>query len=139
MPKVVYILLFLLGYKNLFIIVLKFKFSRTLRLITKNQFSFVFSNPQRASISQITILGRFNQLDHARIGLAIAKKYVKLSCKRNRIKRLIRESFRLNQHILPNMDFVVIAKQGIIDLDNYAITEALEILWHNHCRISQGT
>lgn len=49
----------------------------------------------------------------SRIGLTVAKKNVKRAHERNRIKRLTRESFRLRQHELPPMDFVVVAKRGL--------------------------
>lgn len=42
-----------------------------------------------------------------RLGLAIAKKKVPLASNRNRIKRLIREQFRLNQANFPPVDVIV--------------------------------
>lgn len=88
----------------------KLAFPRELRLLTPSQFTFVFQQPQRAGTPQITILGRLNSLGHPRIGLTVAKKNVRRAHERNRIKRLTRESFRLRQHELPAMDFVVVAK-----------------------------
>ncbi len=73
-------------------------------------------------------------LGHPRIGLTVAKKYVKQANERNRIKRLMRESFRLHQYVLPTMDFVILSKQGIADLDNIAIMQELEKLWHRYYR-----
>lgn len=104
----------------------KLAFPRELRLLTPTHFTFVFQQPQRAGTPQITILGRLNSLGHPRIGLTVAKKNVKRAHERNRIKRLTRESFRLRQHELPAMDFVVVAKKGVADLDNRALSEALE-------------
>lgn len=104
----------------------KLAFPRELRLLTPSQFTFVFQQPQRAGTPQITILGRLNSLGHPRIGLTVAKKNVRRAHERNRIKRLTRESFRLRQHELPAMDFVVVAKKGVADLDNRALSEALE-------------
>lgn len=95
-------------------------------MLTPTHFTFVFQQPQRAGTPQITILGRLNSLGHPRIGLTVAKKNVKRAHERNRIKRLTRESFRLRQHDLPAMDFVVVAKKGVADLDNRALSEALE-------------
>lgn len=94
-------------------------------MLTPSQFTFVFQQPQRAGTPQITILGRLNSLGHPRIGLTVAKKNVRRAHERNRIKRLTRESFRLRQHELPAMDFVVVAKK-VADLDNRALSEALE-------------
>ncbi|NIH12099.1 MAG: ribonuclease P protein component [Serratia symbiotica] len=112
----------------------KLAFPRELRLLTPTHFTFVFQQPLRAGTPQIAILGRLNKLGHPRIGLAVAKKHVKRAHERNRIKRLTRESFRQRQHELPAMDFVVVAKKGIADLDNCALTETLEKLWRRHCR-----
>ncbi|MCR3755687.1 MAG: RNase P protein component [Sodalis sp. Psp] len=107
-------------------------------MLTSSHFTFVFQQPQRASTPCITILGRLNMLGHPRIGLTVAKKHVKQARERNRIKRLTRESFRLHQHFLPAMDFVVIVKRGVADLDNHALTQVLEKLWRRHCRQSHN-
>ncbi|VFP82837.1 ribonuclease P protein component [Candidatus Erwinia haradaeae] len=116
----------------------KFSFSQKLRLLTAKSFSFVFDQPQRVSITHITILGRANSLGYPRIGCILSKKNLKYSHERNRIKRLIRESFRQNQHILPEMDFIIIAKRGIGILDNHTLMKGLETLWKRHLRLSRG-
>ncbi len=108
-------------------------------MLTPNHFTFVFQQPQRAGTPQLTILGRQNSLGHPRIGLTVAKKHVKRAHERNRIKRLTRESFRLRQHELPAMDFVIVAKKGIAELDNPALAEVLEKLWRRHCRLARGS
>jgi ribonuclease P protein component len=108
-------------------------------LLTPTHFTFVFQQPQRAGTPQLTILGRQNSLEHPRIGLTVAKKHVRRAHERNRIKRLTRESFRLCQHDLPAMDFVIVAKKGIAELDNQALTEVLEKLWRRHCRLARGS
>ncbi|SQK77519.1 Ribonuclease P protein component [Tatumella ptyseos] len=108
-------------------------------MLTPNHFTFVFQQPQRAGTPQLTILGRQNSLGHPRIGLTVAKKHVKRAHERNRIKRLTRESFRLRQHELPAMDFVIVAKKGIAELDNHTLTEVLEKLWRRHCRLARGS
>lgn len=107
-------------------------------MLTPKHFTFVFQQTQRAGALHVTILGRLNTRGHPRIGITVAKKHVKWAHERNRIKRLTRESFRLHQHTLPAMDFVVIAKKGVADLNNHALTEALDKLWHRHCRQSQS-
>ncbi|EKT61377.1 ribonuclease P protein component [Providencia sneebia] len=114
-------------------------FTRELRLLTPRHFDNVFKQPQRASSPEITILGRLNELGHPRIGLTIAKKNVKRAHERNRIKRLAREYFRLHQHELPPMDFVVLVRKGVTNLNNQQILEALGKLWRRHSRLAQSS
>lgn len=51
-----------------------------------------------------------NSLGHPRLGLAIAARTVGNSVARNRIRRIVRESFRLRQLALPAIDLVVSAR-----------------------------
>jgi ribonuclease P protein component len=51
------------------------------------------------------------------------------SVRRNRIKRLVRESFRLHQHELPAVDIVVNARSGARTAENTIITLSLEQHW----------
>ncbi len=104
-------------------------FPRELRLVTPSQFSRVFDHPVKAVSDHITILAKFNDLDNPRIGLTIAKKKEKTAVGRNRIKRIIRDSFRLNQHNLPNIDIVVIARNQIGEADNKNLHKQLNKLW----------
>ncbi len=106
-----------------------YKFNRESRLLTPGQFQTVFTKPIRFGSSHITILVTSNLNEKNRLGLAIAKKRVKLAVQRNRIKRQIRESFRLNQHKLPHIDIVVMVKSGTDKLDNNQINQQLEKIW----------
>jgi len=106
-----------------------YEFNRESRLLTPDQFQSVFKKPIRFGTSHITILVTHNSNEINRLGLAIAKKRVKLAVQRNRIKRLIRESFRLNQHYLPHIDIVVMVKSGTDKLDNKEINQQLEKIW----------
>lgn len=106
-----------------------YEFSRESRLLTPGHFQSVFENPTRFGSSHFTILITTNPNNQNRLGLAVAKKRVKLAVQRNRIKRLVRESFRLNQHNLPNIDVVVMVKSGIDNLENASINKQLEKIW----------
>ncbi|MGL1957222.1 MAG: ribonuclease P protein component [Colwellia sp.] len=113
---------------------LTFPFTRKSRLLTANQFQAVFSKPVRFGSRHFTLLVIPTELPSKsdkknRLGLAIAKKRVKLAVQRNRIKRQIRESFRLNQHKLPAIDIVVMVKSGIDQLENKEINQQLEKIW----------
>jgi ribonuclease P protein component len=100
------------------------------KLLNKKDFSWVFDKAvYKASSRQFLILARESQSDQSRLGLVIAKKHIKLAVNRNRIKRLIRESFRHNQHQLLKIDAIVLSRNGLADLDNLAIYELLHQLW----------
>ena len=53
-----------------------------------------------------------NHETHPRLGLIIATRTSGNAVARNRIKRLTRESFRLNQHSLPPVDVTVSAREA---------------------------
>jgi ribonuclease P protein component len=53
-----------------------------------------------------------NHETHPRLGLAIATRTFGTAVERNRIKRLARESFRLNQYSLPPVDVTVSARDA---------------------------
>ena len=104
-------------------------FSRELRLLAPSHFENVFQKAIPSVSPQLTLLARHNSLGHARLGITVPKKRVRKACERNRIKRLIRESFRLNQRALPNTDIVVVGKTGLDTMTNQEITQLLGRLW----------
>ena len=63
-----------------------------------------------------------------RLGLAIAKKKVPLASNRNRIKRLIREQFRLNQASFPPVDVIVMVTPRAGKIKNAAIIDSFHSL-----------
>jgi ribonuclease P protein component len=58
----------------------------------------------------LSVLG--NHETYPRLGLSIATRTFGSAVARNRIKRITRESFRLNQHSLPPVDVTVSARNG---------------------------
>ncbi|MCS6124951.1 ribonuclease P protein component [Shewanella baltica] len=115
-----------------------YTFSRELRLLTPAQFKSVFSNPIKASSAEITLLAIPNTEQHPRMGLTVAKRFVKRANQRNRIKRLIRDSFRLNQHDIPHLDIVVLVRNGVMEMENAEINKLIEKLWRKLSRRYNG-
>ena len=110
-------------------------FGREKRLLTPRQFKAVFDSPSgKAPGKSVLLLARNNELDHSRLGLVIGKKSVKLSVERNRLKRQIRESFRLNQDNLVGWDIVVVARKGLGDLQNTELAQQFGKLWKRLAR-----
>ncbi|MFC3033228.1 ribonuclease P protein component [Pseudoalteromonas fenneropenaei] len=106
-----------------------FSFGRELRLLTPSHYSRVFQEPARAATPFFTLLAKPNSESQPRLGLTVAKKHVKKACQRNRIKRLARESFRLQRHQLDNIDIVLMVKKGIDEQSNEEILQQLGKLW----------
>lgn len=115
-----------------------YTFSRELRLLTPAQFKSVFSNPIKASSAEITLLAIPNTEQHPRLGLTVAKRFVKRANQRNRIKRVIRESFRLHQHDIPAIDIVVLVRNGVMEMENADINKLIEKLWRKLSRRYNG-
>lgn len=61
--------------------------------------------------------------------MVVAKKKTRLAVARNRIKRVIRESFRHNKVTLSGIDFVVLSRMGADDVDNQILFDSLERHW----------
>ena len=104
-------------------------FPRELRLLTPEDFQNVFQHAVRLSSPHLTLVVTKNSLTYPRIGFAIAKKQIKRAHERNRIKRIVRNEFRLKQHMLPAVDVVVMARTSIVELSNAEIRIMLDKLW----------
>jgi len=104
-------------------------FTPAQRLHNKSEFDRVYKDARRFADALFAIFVRPNGGPHARLGLAIAARVIGGAVRRNRIKRLVRESFRLHQHDLPAVDIVVNARGGARDADNPAIVRSLEKHW----------
>lgn len=105
-------------------------FTKSQRLLNAHDFKAVFDHADyRVSHGQMLLLSRKNNLNYPRLGLVIAKKNAKLAVQRNRIKRIIRESFRLHQQQLPAVDIIVLARRGIDSLDNSQLQHLTAKSW----------
>ena len=107
-----------------------FSFDKSRRLLKAADFTPVFEKAEyKVSSRELLFLSIPNRLPHPRLGLVIAKKNVRLAAQRNRVKRVIRESFRLNQGAIPNLDIVVLAKRRIDLMDNKALHQSITKMW----------
>ena len=107
-----------------------FEFPRCSRLLNAGDYRTVFNGAKiKVSDRHLLILATPSQRPQSRLGLVIAKKNVRLAVQRNRVKRIIRESFRHQHSTLPNLDIVVLARKGMGDLDNPALHRLIEQSW----------
>lgn len=115
------------------------RFARQNRLLTPAQFKHVFAHAKKLSDRYITILVRPNQLPYSRLGLAIAKRNIKTAVARNRIKRIVRESFRLHQDEILGWDIVVMAKPVASVAENPQLFQSLETQWKKLAKFSENS
>lgn len=104
-------------------------FKKKLHLLTNLHFQNVYKRKRTINTKIFTILVCHNDLFCPRLGILISKKNVKRACDRNRIKRLIKESFRLFQNSLMVMDFLVIVKKNLYLFSNKKIFFYLKNKW----------
>ena len=105
------------------------RFSRQHRLLTPKDFNNVFAKPIKHSDKHLTLLARPNKLSPGRLGLIVPKRQIKSAVKRNRVKRLIRESFRCHQAQLQGLDVVVLVRGGFVQISNETIFSLLDKHW----------
>jgi ribonuclease P protein component len=89
-----------------------YKLTKEQKLLDKKAYSYVFDDAKKVVSKRLLILYRPNLYENPRLGLIIQKKNIRCAHDRNRFKRAIRESFRLNQHDLNDFDIVVMTRRG---------------------------
>jgi ribonuclease P protein component len=105
-------------------------YPRNTRLLVAAQYQRVFRHCEvKANARFITVLAVSNDLVYSRLGTAVSIKAAGNAVKRNRIKRLSRESFRLHRHMLGSFDLVVLVRPGISSLSNQQLLNALDTHW----------
>ena len=99
------------------------------RLRDKEAFQEIFSSKRRLPDKQFVFIAKKNGYQYARLGLAVPKRHIQSAVKRNRIKRVIRESFRLRKNQLKGFDLVVLVRRPIKNLKKEYFDEILDKNW----------
>jgi len=109
------------------------RFRRRDRLAKSSEFDRVLkSRAMRVASSPFVALACPSSTHSPRLGLIVGKRHAPRAVDRNRVKRLVRETFRLRRPRLPAMDIVIQLTGAPGDAD---LRRSLEGLWD---RIEQG-
>jgi ribonuclease P protein component len=116
-----------------------FRYTRSLRLVTAADFKRVFDRPQKKSSDRyFTLLAQQNNTGSARLGLAVSSKTISTAAARNRIKRVVRETFRLRRQQLDALDFVVVPRHGADQKNKRELHAILDKAWSGFIRCKKS-
>ncbi len=89
------------------------------------QFQFVYKNGRSRADKYLVMYIKENGLGMNRIGISVSKK-IGNSVIRHRVKRLIKESYRLHENIFNSgLDMVIVARQRAGSAGYYEIEDSL--------------
>ena len=106
------------------------------RVRSKYDHQNLLRSGKRQYIGPLVVRSCDNRQGAARLGTAISKRSLRRAVDRNRVKRLIRESFRHQATQLPSVDVVISLSQRV-RLDNeQQLNAALDKTWRRLSELS---
>jgi len=105
---------------------------RSARLRRPAQFKRVFAQPLASRDAFFRVLARPSGRAEARLGLAVSRRVSPKAVDRNRLKRLVRESFRRHRRALASrggVDLVVLPAPAAVTTSNADLFASLERHW----------
>ena len=104
--------------------------TRQHKLTKAIEFKGVFKKPFVSSDALFKVLARVNSYEFSRLGMAVSRQIDKKAVGRNRIKRVVRESFRLhNAESGASLDIVVLPRRQTASMCNEKLFHSLKGHW----------
>jgi ribonuclease P protein component len=112
-----------------------FAFDRPKRLVKSGDFQRAFQEGARARGAVLLVVARRNDVGSTRLGLSVGKSVWKSAVRRNRVRRIFREAFRLEFPALPvGFDLVLVAAAPRLEPELAATRAELVRLAHKAAR-----
>ena len=108
---------------------LRHKFPKNLRLNNSEDYRAVFDGSDvKVAHPGYLLLAKKNKKKYSRLGLVVGKKNLPKAFARNRLKRLVRETFR-QFSIYPSVDVVFLSRKGVADITKQEVYSTLTKAW----------
>jgi len=105
------------------------KFPHSSRLTRAADFRRLFRRGRRLNLGQLTLVWLGNKVDGQRFA-PVASRKVGNAVRRNRLRRRLKELYRLHRHRLPTpLHFVFITRRGAAELSWNELREIVFELW----------
>lgn len=117
----------------------RLRFPRSARLLRPADFRAPRETRQRLTTRNFVAEFWPAPADTPRLGMAVSRRVSKRAVVRNRIRRQIRETFRAQRSLLPNVDILLIARIQAASLDNAALRDDLSCIWRKLAKQSGQT
>ena len=102
---------------------------RTARLLKAGDFAALRGKSKRIGVRHFLAEFSPNDQPTCRLGQAVSRRVSKRAVDRNRIKRLVRESYRHVRSELPCVDILMIARSSAVNTASSDLREDLAMLW----------
>ncbi len=111
------------------VILLHFKLAKPI-LFKKADFTTLFQtgSKKHGSFFMVYFLSPSAETTYKRFGLVVGKKATGTNVKRNLVKRIIRESYRLQQHSLTQKQILIVAKRNLKTISAQDLRQDLDTI-----------
>ncbi|CAN5415811.1 ribonuclease P protein component [soil metagenome] len=104
-------------------------FTRKDKMLSSKAFLRVFKSSRKIHVRGFAIQASANDLGYPRLGMVIAKKNLAKAVARNKVKRLIREGFRIRKNQIAARDVIIFTTKEVSSLTKADLDACLNNLW----------
>ena len=118
-----------------------FRFPKSRRLVCSTEYRSVIAHGCRSKDTLFVVYAHGKSRQLGRLGITVSRRVAPRAVERNRIKRVIRESFRHQQKFLVGLDIVTIARGATRGIETKQLLVSLEGHWRRvdqRCRCASS-